>query len=300
MKTLSSCLLLASLALTAAHAQNYEYWAETTQLDSFEVIENGKSRMIRPHRADKTQFLFSCGDPGRAGIRMHCEPCEVKLTLKLYGAEEGGYTDWIELGHGQKISVQECFEKHPAKTGLRAVLATGAEMLRDFWNSFGNGRSARDRAPALKSGRPEPGDPKLEFLKTDYHYYLAPESFSIRFRNLDNYPVKSIYIIRHDGELSFHAGNRDILGDIFDLPGTASPSIASVLKIVQRKETETTFELNWEQVKSHLFHKFEAGEVFQLGVELEGDTSDYNPYLFNFQFFSPEEVKEMEQFFNRA
>lgn len=297
MRTLLFFLLIVmTVILGLTPIESNEYWAETTSLDDFEVIENGKSRMIHSYRSNNTKFEFSCKDPRRTFIRMHCETCEVDLTLKLFGVKEDAYTDWIKLRHGQKISLEECFKKYPKKTKLHVMFSNAADILYDFWASLNNGRTARKRGGALKGNNTTPGDPKLEFLKTDYHFYLTIQGFSIQFRSLDKFPVKSIYIISNEGELIFHAGSRDVLMNVFDISKKPLLPIPSVLKINQSKESETIFELAWKDIEPHLFYNFEPGKEYQLGVDLENDTSEHDPYLFNFLFFSPEEVEEMKRF----
>ena len=299
MKILLLPILFHLLVITTSFAQPNDYWAETTSLDSFEIIENGESRLIKSYRADKTKFEFNCMDPAKTIIRMHCKSCEVTLTLKLNGIPQDAYTDWIKLSHNQGISVKDCFDKYPEKSALSKIFSSASEILYDFWSSLRGGRTARSITPALKSGSPKPDDVKLEFLMTDYHYYFTPEDFTIYFRNYKGYPVKSIYIISHEGMLLFHAGDREILGDIFDLSGKSSPSVESVLNVHQSKEEERTYELNSNRLQRFLFDKLKPEEVYQLGIELENDASDHNPYLFNFQFFIPKELERMKQFFDR-
>lgn len=300
MKTTIFLSFLALISIGSLSAQKNGYWAETTSIDAFEVIESKVSRNINSPRANNTKFEFDCSDPANTYIRMHCVSCEVPLTLKLYSKAEDGYTKWIELKHGDKISIADCFEHHAEKTGLSGFFSNVKEMLYDFLGSFGNGRSARVQTPGLKSSTAiDPTDPKLEFLQTDYRYFISPEYCTVRFRNIENYQVKSIYIISHDGDLIFHAGDRSIIENIYDLTGKISPSIDSILKPLSSGENGSEYELNWNLVKKYLYGEFRQGQVYQLGVELESDHSRYNPYLINFQFFSDEELQSMENFISR-
>ena len=280
-------------------AQNYEYVVETTLLDSFEVIENDKSRLIKSNnQKEKLQFRFRCKSPQNTYIKMYCKSCEGKLTVKLFDKQKGAYTEWIPLKHGAQKSVARCFEEYTEKKDLWSIYNNAVDVLYDFWNSFGDGRSERRRIPILKGEDVEPGDPKLKYLRTDYDRYLKKEDFAVQFRNLEDYPVKSIYIISHKGKLIFHAGDPDILDDLFELPEKASPAIEKVLEIEGLKEdVETTYELNWDGIKPYLLDELKTGQYYQIGIELEEDSSVHNPYLFNFRVFTTEEFEELIEVF---
>ncbi|MEM1220957.1 MAG: hypothetical protein AAGH79_18695, partial [Bacteroidota bacterium] len=172
-----------------------------------------------------------------------------------------------------------------------------------FVNSFGNGRTERRRIPTMKGreNKIESDDPKLEFLLTDSLLYFKKEDFEVYFKHLDAYPLKSIYIVSHsDGHLLFHAGDRAILRRHFDLPTDVSPSVEEMLDIERIiGDTETTYELNWEGFKDHLLGELKAGQYYQLGIELAEDSSDHNPYLFNFRILTEEELKELILLFER-
>ncbi|MEO1519014.1 MAG: hypothetical protein AAFV95_28635 [Bacteroidota bacterium] len=290
------CVMLSFCPAAIAGAS---YWVETTSLDSFTLIEDGRLRPLKAYNADQTKFVFTTDCPAKKlYIQLHCQSCENALTAKIFDKQKGAYTHWISTSHGGRISIEEAFRLHTENNGLYGLFQKAIDLFHDFRSSFGNGRTARGETPTLRTTKVRPGDPKLEFLRTDRHYYVDSTEFSVSFRMLNEYPINEIYIIAHSGETILQTNQQGISDEAVKKSGKKMPAIADVLQKVDAKEGETTYKIHWELIQEHALTSFQKGEYYQLEIKLQKDTAEYNPYLFDFYFYSEELLQKSLNFFD--
>lgn len=296
-----TCLLFTPIFAQTSH----EYWMETTSLDSL-ILSKGTSKKVIRGKNENTQFDFSVNTAKGYYLKPFCSKCRDSLgiSIKLLGKRENAYTRWIYLNKGDSISISDCFKNYPEKNWWQKKEKTKSakEKALDFWKSIlGGGRVAVKRTPALKGGdEPLPEEPKLSFGETDYCRYLKQSDFILPFKIFKKYPVKSIYIISHKGEMIFCSGDPSLVKEVFPaLKAEQVPPLNKVLKeVLSKKDNEIAYKLSMDKISPYLLKDLISGQWYQLGIELQDDTSDYNPYLFNFQFFTQDEVDKLMSFPN--
>lgn len=304
MKASAYLLLLSVLFCAEVDAQNTaKYWIESTDLDSLVVISNGNQETYKGFK-ENTYFNVERTSNQPVYLKPYCNKsgCRDSVSIKLWGKKEDAYTSWIYLKPQDSISIDSCFIKYPEESFLSRTYQSSKERAIAFWESVsGKGRVISGQKSVLKGGEvPAPDEPKLSFTESDYFRFRQLANFQLSFEVADKYPLKSIYIIGHNGELLFCSGDCSLVREVFPkLTQDQTPNLSAI--ITAQPTTETLFkayEINMEKIKSHLLDKIKLGEWYQLGIELENDKSDFNPYLFNFQFFTPEELKRMDDFGN--
>ncbi len=306
MKTCFFILLISSLGMLSRDQLRQACWAETTSIDRFVVIENGRERTVSSNRADNTQFRFDYQDAGATSIRLECATCEDRLSLKLWSPDENAYTEWIYLDHKESIRLADCFSRHAQRRDLSYLFETARQLVADFWASCLVGRTARKRTPALRAV--DPADPRLVFVQASPTGFFLPEDLKLAFQILDNERIQAIYIKDYDnGNLLFHAGATEVLTrqgydlssvsewvgqDVYTLLRSAVPAAGWAGPGVKVKE----YSLSYRTLDPLLLGELKPGKTYQLWVQLWNDNSGHNPYSLVFRFFSKAEIQQMEQF----
>lgn len=306
MRTFLFILLLPVLGMTPGDQLRQACWAETTSIDRFVVVENGRARTVTSNRIDNTQFRFDYQDAASTYIRLECATCEDRLSVKLWSPAENAYTEWIYLNHGQPIRLSDCFSEHVQRRNLSYFFQTSRQMIADFWSSCLVGRTARKQTPALRAI--DPADPKLVFVQVSPTYFLRPEDLKLAFQILDNARIRAIYIKDYDnGNLLFHAGDTQVLtGQGYNLRSVSEwvgKNVYTILKsavpstgLAGPGVTTKEYSLSWNALDPLLLGELASGGTYQLWVQLWNDDSGHNPYGFVFRFFSEQEIYQMEQF----
>ena len=283
MKT-TKMLFLLILISTTATGQGRKYWAETTPVDQFIVIENEIERIIPPQRDSRDLYIFKTTSAD-AQIVMKCIKCEDKVSLILFGKYEDAYTEQIYLeyaeGQSTSIGIQAIFER-TKKRNLKTSFESYVDALKDFFKSARIGRIGA-RGAVLKSGeKPDPTRPNLDFEQADYLHYFDQEELSIKFAVFKDLKVSCIYILSHDGELVFLSGDGSLVREVFDISSREIPENAQVLQSHKENGGKVIYEFNWQNISEYLDPVIDSDKWYQLGIEVKEDVTKFNPYLINF------------------
>ncbi len=279
-----------------------DYWAETSKIDQFILIENGQPKEI-PAVNGKQSFRFSTSP--ESSIQMVCSKCEESVSIKIFGKKEDAYTATIVLKkEHEPISIRDCFSRYPEKSGILQLLGNIKNAFAEFLKIAKAEKVAVRKAPAFQSGEKVDEDgPKLSFTQTDDINFLNYEELQTQFAVYGNYPITSVYIIKQKqrGEkikLVLYSGRYELIEQLFKDQAEKSVGISQVSESVDKTDNRIHYRLIWENISNHLFESLEPGKSYQLGIVLDGDNSDHNPYLFNFNFYENSELEEVEKFLN--
>lgn len=304
MKTILSFSLLLLPFLVISQTT---YWVESAQLDSLILTikhpnqKNQYRKSIKSTRVDKTQFFFELEQDSNSFLQLYCNTCEETVEFTILNFKNNTHTEVITVRSGELTSITDCFETHAVPSGLWRFLSNPLGYIKKFIGYNQTNLLARRRTQVLRgSDNPSSTDPKMYFDHSDYSYYTDLKDIAIPFKIFDNYTIKSIYILSHEGELILSAGSKDILEDIFDLSNQQFPPIESLLLKEQMMDRKQSFLLDASLFQSYLKEPIQTGQWYQLGIQLNNDSSEFNPYLFNFQLLSKSELQELETFIEKA
>lgn len=295
--TLLFLLLWCSLA--SVWGQKFEYWAETTPIDQFIVIEKGEERIIASDRAENDQFIFKTDSPD-VFIRIHCAKCKEEVSVTILGKKENAYTKQIYLkmeeGQSKTIQLAECFQQSKEKS-LSERFGSLVSALKDFLQSARIGKIGKG-GPFMRGENDSNGsEPQyLRFLEADYAHYFSPEDFSLHFEQSEDREIKNIYIVDARGGLVFLAGDNPLISELFDLSERKKCAVSDVLSAA-KKEGGDVFQLNWTSIRPYVDPPLKMSQAYQLGIELTSEDPEPPTYLFNFTI-SESLAKQIEKFTN--
>ncbi|MEM6316473.1 MAG: hypothetical protein AAF960_02325 [Bacteroidota bacterium] len=301
MQIINYVLLLSVLFSLPLTAQKGKYWIESTDLDSLVIKSNGQSTTVKGFK-DNTYFNIERTGYQPVFLKPYCDKpgCKDSLSIKLWGQEEDAYTSWIYMPSQDSIDIDSCFIKYPEASLLSQTYESSKEIAAAFLESVGGGgRIISAIRTVLKGGEPpKPDESKLSFAESDNFRYPQLADFQVPFAVANDYPIKSIYLISHAGELVFCGGDPSLVMDVFStFKKEQAPTLSNFLTTnAPIDDNFKRYQLDMEKIKPYLLAAFKTGEWYQLGIELEKDTTDFNPYLFNFQFFTAEELQQIEDF----
>lgn len=301
MKTLIYTIfgLLFCIHLSAQNTANY--WIESTDLDSLVIISNGEYKTVKGFK-NNTYFNIERNGEQPVYLKPYCDKkgCRDSISIKLWGAKEDAYTHWIYLQSADSISLDVCFRDYLDESFLSRTYRTAKEKMLVFWKSIsGGGRVISGQKTVLRGGEtPLADEPKLAFKESDNFRYPYLSDFELSFEVASNYPIKNIYIVSHERELIFCGGDCSFVQEIF--PHLKKEQVAPLAKFVKSQPIKginfKKYLLDIKDMQAYFLTDIQLGKKYQLGVELANDTTDFNPYLFNFEFFTLEELKLMETF----
>jgi len=288
-----------------AKAQN-EYWAETAAIDSFLLIQEDATgtviaqQKIISDAIDNTRFTFKSKDAEHSYIQLFCNDCDGAIPFSLSNVSIHAHTDTIQLHKDHKIAIAACFEDHPYPSQFEQFVEDPMGYIKTFLG-FTRKKLPRRRSPILRGPeRPSPDEPKLYFDYVPHAYYSDSTAVEVPFKVFEGHPIKSIYIISHDGDLVFVGGDTQLVGEVFDVTNKVIPAIPSILPAaISKTNGYESYQLTWQNLQPHLWTDIELGKWYQIGIQLENDDSDFNPYLFNFQILTKEELLRLEQLIPR-
>ncbi len=285
----------------SSDAQTKSYWAETSTIDRFILIENGIERTVPTVKSNQS-FHFSC-DPKVSKIRLECSRCKETVSIKLISEDEDAATRTIKLEKNHNpIAIKELFQ-NPSKPILSSIFDTFRKAFQEYFLPTANEeRVAIKRAPALMGAEdPKENDPKLSFSLTDFAHFLTTKDFELRFTVHENFPINSIYIIKKKkpGEklrLLLYGGKYQLIENLFsDFAGKGIP-ITKIVEQIDKQDNNLIYQIRWQTFLEYLAENIDQEGSYQLGINLGADISDHNPYLFNFSFYSDTELDEVEKF----
>ncbi|MEM6320757.1 MAG: hypothetical protein AAF960_24025 [Bacteroidota bacterium] len=313
--------------ITYSGITQHTFWVESIEMDSlviFNIDTQGiiiNRKKIPSTRIESSSFIFEANDTNNTFIQPYCKDCPQKIEFTIMNMTSREITGVVKLKSQAKISIQNCFESFPPKSWWENLFSpikrkpskprpqglvfeedtTTTKYLANFLRYNQNSLTNRRRTPILRGGdTPSKDSPKIYFGIGDYSHYWSLDEFAISFQIFENYPIKSIYILSHDGELIFASGSTESLNDIFDFKGKKIPSIGEVLLFITNEDPDkTTYLLQGTAIKSYLMEQIQTGKFYQIGIQLENDESDFNPYLFNFQLISTEEKEVLINLFDK-
>ncbi|MFM9950625.1 MAG: hypothetical protein ACKV1O_21990 [Saprospiraceae bacterium] len=267
-------------------SQQFSYWAETPEVDSFIVIENNKKIFASCERIENTQFQFKFENPQKTFIRIYCKDCGDKISITLYSKKDYTYFKNITLDNGQKISISECLKRSTHESFISLIWSS----VKELWPSSLSSRKP-PRAGSPKGHDQENNDSTLVFLDNSNFYFLEVTSFRVRAIIKNDVPIESITISSEESRI-LAAGDPKSEKKFRKI----QHRIEEVIDQTPINEKERQIEIHWDKIHARLHQEFEKGKWYELKIKLEGSRF---PYLFKFRFLTDRELEAIENFFTR-
>lgn len=304
-------LLILVAAGNLLHAQEpIRILVETSLIDQLMLITTDSTGdtsviSISAYRKSEGGYMVSIDQPKQTSFRVDCKGCKKPISFRIGDPAGRRAMDYVQLMSGEEISFSRCMElSHPIRENQEPQAWIKAFLVESF-----NGRISSARRPVLMGG-PDPTEPQLAFYQSDSIALLESNDLSVKWVTYK--PIKEIYIISHSYQMVLESTDPDEasrwLGKKMVSPKSLPEYLFSGANHQEKEEHPdppeeegpkliSQYTINYRAVKEYLkkIKYFRKGEFYQMGIKLEDDKSDHNPYLFNFYLYKVEELKNVEE-----